>query len=111
MVAVAGAGPKPIPHKMLNANNLANALRFCHEETARTAATKIANQMKAEDGVQAAVMSFLNHLPTDKMQCDILPDEAASWQLKINKKVRKISRLAAEILVRDEGLDPRNLKV
>jgi hypothetical protein len=40
-----------------------------------------------------------------------LPDEAASWQLKINKKVRKISRLAAEVLVRDEGLDPRNLKV
>lgn len=111
MVAVAGAGPKPIPHKLLNANNLADALRVCHEETARTAATKIANQMKAEDGVQAAVMSFLNHLPTDKMQCDFLPDEAASWQLKINKKVRKISRLAAEVLVRDEGLDPRNLKV
>jgi hypothetical protein len=45
------------------------------------------------------------------MQCDFLPDQPASWSLKVNKRPTKISRLAAEILVRDEGLDPKNLKV
>jgi UDP:flavonoid glycosyltransferase YjiC (YdhE family) len=111
MVAAAGSGPRPIPHKSLNAQNLAEALRFCHREEAQAAAIGIAEQMKAEDGVQAAVLSFLNHLPTDKMQCDFLPDQPASWSLKVNKRPTKISRLAAEILVRDEGLDPKNLKV
>jgi UDP:flavonoid glycosyltransferase YjiC (YdhE family) len=111
MVAAAGSGPKPIQHKSLNAVNLAEALRFCHEESAQAAAIEIAKQMSEEDGVQTAVLSFLNHLPTDKMQCDFLPNQPASWSLKVNKKMTKISRLAAEILVRDEGLIPKNLKV
>lgn len=110
-VASAGSGPRPIPHKSLNAENLAEALRFCHTEAAQAAAIEIAKQMQEEDGVQAAVLSFLNHLPTDKMQCDFLPDQPASWGLRVNKKMTKVSRLAAEILVRDEGLDPKNLKV
>jgi UDP:flavonoid glycosyltransferase YjiC (YdhE family) len=111
VAAAAGSGPKPIPHKSLNAQNLAEALRFCHREEAQAAAIGIAEKMQEEDGVQAAVLSFLNHLPTEKMQCDFLPDQPASWSLKVNKKPTKISRLAAEILVRDEGLDPKNLKV
>ena len=111
MVAAAGSGPRPIPHKLLNAENLAEALRFCHTEAAQAAAIEIAKQMQEENGVQAAVLSFLNHLPTDNMQCDFLPDQPASWSLKVNKKMTKVSRLASEILVRDEGLDPKNLKV
>jgi UDP:flavonoid glycosyltransferase YjiC (YdhE family) len=111
MVAAAGSGPKPIPHKLLNANNLADALRFCHEDAAQSAATEIARKMKEEDGVQTAVLSSLNRLPVDKMQCDLLPDQAACWGLKVNKRMLKISRLAAEILARYEGLNPKNLKV
>ena len=87
-MAAAGSGPRPIPHKLLNAENLAEALRFCHTEAAQAAAIEIAKQMQEEDGVQAAVLSFLNHLPTDKMQCDFLPDQPASWSLKVNKKMR-----------------------
>lgn len=110
MVAVAGAGPTPIPHKTLTADNLAKALRYCHEEVARSAAMEISQQMKEEDGIQAAVMSFFNHLPVDAMQCEFMPDQPASWTIKLNKQKRRISRLAAEVLVRDEGVDSRNFK-
>lgn len=110
MVAAAGAGPTPIPHKTLNVENLTAALQLCQEEATRVAAAKIASQMAEEDGVQSAVLSFLNHLPTEKMQCDFLPDQPASWTLKINKQTRRVSRLAAEILVQDEGVNPKNFK-
>lgn len=110
MVAAAGAGPTPIPHKTLNVENLTAALQLCQEEATRVAAAKIASQMAEEDGVQSAVLSFLNHLPTEKMQCDFLPDQPASWTLKINKQTRRVSRLAAEILVQEEGVNPKNFK-
>jgi hypothetical protein len=111
MVAAAGAGPTPIPHKTLTAESLAAALRFCHQEATQSAAVEIAAKMHEEDGVQAAVMSFLSNLPADTMQCDFLRDQPASWLLKVNKKTMRVSRLAAEILVKVEGIDLKNFKM
>ncbi|THX23914.1 UDP-Glycosyltransferase/glycogen phosphorylase, partial [Aureobasidium pullulans] len=110
MVAAAGAGPTPIPQKSLNAQNLSEALRFCQKDEVQAAANKIAGKMKDEDGVRAAVMSFLNNLPVEKMQCDFLPDQPASWSFKVGKHMTKISVLAAEVLVREEGVNPSNFK-
>jgi hypothetical protein len=56
-------------------------------------------------------MSFLNNLPMDTMQCDFLPDQPASWLLKVNKKSMRVSRLAAEILVNVESIDLKNFKM
>lgn len=110
MIAAAGAGPSPIPHKTLTAEKLADALRFCLQDAAQAAAAGIATQMAKEDGVQAAVLSFLNNLPVEKMRCEFLPDQPASWTVKVNKKTKRISRVAAEILARDEGVDVKNFK-
>jgi hypothetical protein len=71
MVAVAGAGPKPIHHKSLNAQNLAEAIAFCLTPEAAAAAGKIAVQMSSETGVRTAVDSFHSHLPVEKMACDV----------------------------------------
>ncbi|KAG9681291.1 UDP-Glycosyltransferase/glycogen phosphorylase, partial [Aureobasidium melanogenum] len=111
MVAAAGAGPAPIPHKTLNSQMLSEALRFCQKDEVKTAAATIAGKMKHENGVRNAVMSFLNNLPVEDMQCDFLHDQPASWSLKVGKNVTKISILAAEILVKESGVNPRNLKV
>ncbi|GIZ46193.1 hypothetical protein CKM354_000932900 [Cercospora kikuchii] len=110
MVATAGAGPKPIPHRSLDAKNLAAALRFCHEPATRSAVATIAEQMRQEDGVSAAIMSFLNNLQSDEMRCDFLPDQPATWRFKVNGRPKKISRLAAEVLVESKCMESKVLK-
>lgn len=77
----------------------------------QAAAAKIAGKMKDEDGVRTAVMSFLNNLPVERMQCDFLPDQRASWSLKVGKHTTKVSVLAAEVLVGEEGVNPSNFRV
>lgn len=111
MVAAAGAGPTPIPHKLLTSQNLSEALQFCQRLEVQAAAAQIASKMEDENGVRTAVMSFLNHLPVDRMQCDLLHNQPASWSLQVGKEMTKVSVLAAEILVREEGINPSNFKV
>jgi hypothetical protein len=111
MVAVAGAGPKPIHHKSLNAENLADAIRFCLTPEASTAARKISAQMSSETGVQTAVDSFHSHLPIDTMTCDILPHLPAVWQYNRKGKSIKLSRIAAELLGDSLKLDANKLEM
>lgn len=110
MVAAVGAGPSPIHHKSLTAENFAEALRFCHDDKVQEAAAGTARRMRNENGVRTAVMSFLNNLLVERMQCDYLTDHPASWTLRVHGKTTKISRVAAEILVREEEVNPGNFK-
>ncbi|OLN88212.1 Sterol 3-beta-glucosyltransferase UGT80B1-like protein 1 [Colletotrichum chlorophyti] len=98
MVAIAGAGPKPIPHRQLNAENLADAIRFCLTPEASAAASELAAKMRAENGVATAAKSFHANLPLDSLQCDVLPDQPAAWDFKRGKKRMKLSKQAAAIL-------------
>jgi len=111
MVAVAGAGPKPIHHKILNAQNLAEAIAFCLTPEASAAAGKIAAQMSSETGVQTAVDSFHSHLPLDKMACDILPHRPAVWNYSKKKRTVKLSREAAELLNEHMKIDQNKLEL
>lgn len=106
MVASIGVGPSPIPHRSLTADKLAAALRSCHAEHMRIAALSVAERMREEDGTGAAILSFLNNLPTETMKCDILPEQPASWLLKVKGRRLKVSRVAAEILLK-EGANPK----
>ena len=96
MVAAAGAGASPIPHKQLNTENLAKAIEFCLTPEANAAAQRMADQMRVENGVKTAVASFHNNLPLDQMRCNVLPHRAASWVFK--KKNHKVVRLCKEAL-------------
>ncbi|EYE98736.1 putative sterol glucosyltransferase [Aspergillus ruber CBS 135680] len=111
MVAAAGAGPKPIKHTLLNANNLADAIRLCMRPETSTAAGNIANMMQAECGVQTAVESFHRNLPWDMMQCQILPDEPATWIYeKSLSKPLFLSKTAAQVLADHLRLDSKDLQ-
>jgi hypothetical protein len=99
MVAAAGAGPEPIPHKQLDSKNLAEAISFCLSEEARAAAQTMAGRMQTENGVQEAVRSFHRHLEVDKLRCDLIPSRPAAWRLKKGKVRLKLSNMAAGILV------------
>ncbi|GCB24345.1 sterol 3-beta-glucosyltransferase UGT80A2 [Aspergillus awamori] len=82
MVAASGAGPKPIPGCQLNAQNLAEAIGFCLQPSALAAAQQMAQKMRSELGVQAAVASFHRQLPSSRMKCQILPDQPAVWEYR-----------------------------
>ncbi|KAH8707657.1 hypothetical protein GQ44DRAFT_816275 [Phaeosphaeriaceae sp. PMI808] len=85
IVASNGAGPVPIPHKSLNSQNLADALKFCLTSETTQAARAIADQMRREHGVEMAVQSFHHHLNTSDMTCDVLSEHAADWVCRLPK--------------------------
>jgi sterol 3beta-glucosyltransferase len=102
MIAAAGAGPMPIEFKSLNPQNLADAIRFCLTPGAIRAAAKISEMIASETGVQSAVASFHRNLPHAALSCDLISDQPAVWTYKGtkgNKKVVKLSKLAAETLI------------
>ncbi|KAF3017034.1 hypothetical protein E8E14_000242 [Neopestalotiopsis sp. 37M] len=98
MVATAGAGPDPIPHRILDSERLAEAIRFCLRPEVLAAAKKIADNMRAESGVVRAVESFHAQLPLEMLQCDILPDQPAVWKHRTRQRTIKLSKLAYAIL-------------
>ncbi|PQE06972.1 sterol glucosyltransferase protein [Rutstroemia sp. NJR-2017a BBW] len=111
MIAAAGAGPKPIHHKSLNAENLTEAILYCCNEEARTAALSISQQMKKESGVQAAVESFHAHLPAQGMNCDLIPNLPAAWLYKRGKLELKLSKVAVEVLLSSSKIQSKDLKL
>lgn len=111
MVAAAGAGPDPINHKILNAQNLAEAITFCLTPAAALAGQKIADQMRSETGVRTAVDLFHSHLPRAKMECDIFPNQPAVWQFTRKGKTLKLSRTAAAMLSESLKVDPKKLEM
>ncbi|KAM0490255.1 hypothetical protein ACHAP8_011729 [Fusarium lateritium] len=111
MVNAGGAGPAPIPFKSLNKDNLADAIRYCLTPEASASARKIADKMSREAGVRRAVASFHANLPLNNMRCDMIPNQAASWTFKKNGKTLKLSKIAAEILVENNKISWKNLKV
>ncbi|RGP70242.1 udp-glucose,sterol transferase [Fusarium sporotrichioides] len=102
MVHAAGAGPMPIPQKMLDSQNLSQAIRECLTPGALAAARGMAEKMRQENGVRQAVHSFHANLPLDKMRCDIIPGLPAAWSCKLGSQQLKLSKAAAEILT-DSG--------
>ncbi|GFF81393.1 sterol 3-beta-glucosyltransferase UGT80B1 [Aspergillus lentulus] len=113
MVAAAGAGPAPIPHKQLTVDALAAGIRYCLSEQAAAAASTIAHKMRSESGVHTAVASFHRNLPLDRLQCDLYPSQPAVWSVSVLKSRQKLklSKFAAEVLVADGLIDQKNLTV
>jgi len=68
MIANAGAGPRPIPPKELNAEKLAEAIAFVYSVEARLMAGEMGETIRAEDGVKAGVDSFHRQLPLHNMR-------------------------------------------
>ncbi|KAJ7768345.1 hypothetical protein B0H16DRAFT_1453071 [Mycena metata] len=103
MVAASSAGPKPIHHKLLDAQNLADAITFCLTPEAAAAAGAIADKMKTESGVKTAVASFHANLPLERLKCDILNDRPAAWKVKVTdgKSKMQLSKQAAEVLLKN----------
>ncbi|KAL9617199.1 MAG: hypothetical protein Q9160_008004 [Pyrenula sp. 1 TL-2023] len=100
MIASARAGPEPIPYKVLNSRNLAGAIEYCLSKAAIAAADDISRKMRHENGVQQAVASFHRQLPRDRMNCQVVPREPATWLYTHCKVPMRLSYRAVEVLCR-----------
>jgi len=109
MIAAAQAGPQPIHHKTLNAENLAEAIRYCLTPQALNAAAQIAQKMRQENGVKGAVRSFRERLPIEALCCDLLPEEPAVWLYTKSKVTLKLSEKAAFALTQNKTIDAKHL--
>ena len=110
MIAKAGAGPKPIPHKKLTATNLAEAIQYALSPEVSKVSQETAARMQLEDGVQSAVASFHRHLSSDVLRCDLVPTLPAVYEHS-RKKVLKLSGSAADTLLKHGRIKQNHLSL
>ncbi|KAK0185950.1 UDP-Glycosyltransferase/glycogen phosphorylase [Armillaria mellea] len=107
MIHKAGAGPAPIPPKSLTVDSLKDAITFAISPTAKSAARRMSEQIRHDDGVNRGVESFYRHLPLKNMRCDLDPSRIAVWWS--TKHCLKLSACAAQVLVDARELDMGSL--
>lgn len=109
MVARAGAGPTPIPHKQLTADNLAAAINTCLQPQSQERAHELAFKISKEKGTDVGAQSFHQMLDVDHLRCSLAPSRMAVWRVK-RTEVR-LSALAACTLANEDLLDFNDLKL
>lgn len=107
MVARAGAGPDPIPHKKLTADKLADAMNFCLKPESVERAQELAAKIAEERGNDTGAQSFHQHLQVDRLRCSLAPSRAATWRIKRTQ----IRLFAACTLANAKLLDFHDLKL
>lgn len=107
IVARAGAGPLPIPHKQLTVEKLSDAIDMALKPSTKERARELASKMEKESGVRDGVRSFHRHLNIDLLRCAICPSRPAVWHIKHTGI--GISAFAAAVLVEMGKLQPENL--
>lgn len=109
MVARAGAGPDPIPHKQLTADNLAAGIKKCLEPETLDRAAEMAASIATERGSDLGAQSFHQFLEVDKMRCSLAPSRTAVWRIK--RTQARLSAMAACTLSQEGLLDFNTLKL
>ncbi|KAJ9604863.1 hypothetical protein H2200_010978 [Cladophialophora chaetospira] len=109
MVARAGAGPNPIPHKTLTADKLADAITFCLKPESLERAKELASRIAAEQGCDVGAQSFHQFLEVDRLRCTLAPSRPAAWRIK-RTQVR-LSPFAACTLANANLLEFSDLKL
>ncbi|MCJ1377145.1 hypothetical protein MMC17_000237, partial [Xylographa soralifera] len=109
MVARAGAGPDPIPHKQLTADKLADAINFCLKSESLERAKELASKIAAERGSEIGAQSFHQCLEVDRLRCTLAPFRPAAWRIK-RTQVR-LSAFAACTLADADLMDFQDLKL
>jgi hypothetical protein len=109
MVARAGAGPDPIPHKQLSSDNLAHAINFCLKPESLERASELASKISKERGSDMGAQSFHQYLEPDRLRCTLAPSRAAVWRIK--RTQIRLSAFAACTLANANLLDFQDLKL
>ncbi|KAJ0286971.1 hypothetical protein CBS470a_005662 [Colletotrichum nupharicola] len=105
------------PHEWLFkrvVERLTEAIQFCLSPAANQAVKQVADIMRRERGVDAAVESFHRNIPAASLLCDVLPEQTAAWMYeaksKSGRKHLKLSNQAATYLVEAKKIKSSDLK-
>ncbi|KAJ5801662.1 CAZyme family GT1 [Penicillium psychrosexuale] len=107
IVAMAGAGPLPVPYKQLTVEKLTNAIKTALLPSTQAKAQEIADKMQTESGVRDGVRSFHRHLNLKTLQCAICPTRPAVWHIK--QTSIGLSAFAAAVLVEMGAIKPEDV--
>jgi len=99
MVARAGAGSAPIPHKKLTAKRLAAAINEALQPAMTERAVELGALINKETGAETAASLFYSHPPLRKMHCSVSPTLLAVW--RVSKTDIRLSAMAAAVLARE----------
>ncbi|CBY00654.1 similar to glycosyltransferase family 28 N-terminal domain protein [Plenodomus lingam JN3] len=109
MIARAGAGPKPIPYKLMTAESLADSIRFALRDDVRVSCERMAADIAEEDGATDTVKAFEQHLKIDDMRCQVCPGRLAVW---LDKKTGvHLSNMAVCTLAEKGLVHPKELRL
>ena len=108
MVARAGAGPMPTPHKQLTAEKLAAAITEALKPSSLERAKELAAKISEEKGSDVGAQSFHQMLEVDKLRCSLLPERTAVWRVK--RTQIRLSALAAYTLAEKNIVSFTDLK-
>jgi UDP:flavonoid glycosyltransferase YjiC (YdhE family) len=109
MIAKAGAGPEPIPYKMLTAESLAEGIRQALLPETQARARELGEKIREEKGADVGGKSFHEFLNTDLMRCSLAPSRVAVW--RVRRTQMRLSSLAAAVLVKQGVLKYSDLKL
>ena len=80
MISKSGAGPNPIPGKIITTDQFVDAFNYVHTSTAKEAALMIQKKFQGENGCETAARAFHAHLPLNKMRSDLDTSFTACFQ-------------------------------
>ncbi|WEW54665.1 hypothetical protein PRK78_000085 [Emydomyces testavorans] len=109
IVAKAGAGPHPIPHKQLTADNLAAAITSALKPEMQMKAKELGIIVQREPSLRRGIESFHRQLRPEMVRCALSPCRAAVWRIK-RTKIR-LSAFAVTLLINEGILDVRDVKL
>jgi hypothetical protein len=104
----AGAGPRPIPFKMLSAAALADAITTALKPDIQRMARELGDRIRREHGSETGVRSFHDRLPLPAIECALVPGRVAVWRLR--KRRIRLSAVAAVVLKKEGLLDFSDLE-
>lgn len=109
MTARAGAGPKPVPYKELNADKLSELILDALKPSSLERAAELSSKIKQERGAENGADSFHKQLAPHNIRCSICPDRVAVW--RVRKTDIRLSALAATVLGNQGLLNFEDLKL
>ena len=109
MVARAGAGPPPVPYKLLTADKLAESILEAIKPESLERAAELSSQIAHENGVVTGAEQFHKQLNLNALRCSLAPSRIAVWRVK--RTDIRLSTFAASVLGMEGLIDFGDLKL
>lgn len=109
MIHRAGAGPQPIPYKNLDAEKLADQIRYALQPDIKARAQELSDRIKNEKGTETAAKIFNGTEQMQELSCFLCPDLVGVW--RVRRTNIRLSALAVAVLIDHGILDYRKLKL